>query len=76
MIYYIIEIKCIATSANPGFAKDTVKIAQQSVLIGIAVGVVLMFIASFGLIPAFIGAMFQEVVDVIAIVSALRAHRN
>lgn len=57
-------------------AKDTVKIAQQSVLIGIAVCVVLMFIASFGLIPAFIGAMFQEVVDVIAIVSALRAHRN
>lgn len=26
MIYYIIEIKCIATSDNPGFAKDTVKI--------------------------------------------------
>ena len=57
-------------------AKDTVKIAQQSVLIGIAVCVVLMFIASFGLIPAFIGAMFQEVVDVVAIVSALRAHND
>lgn len=57
-------------------AKDTVKIAQQSVLIGIAVCVVLMFIASFGLIPTFIGAMFQEVVDVIAIISALRAHND
>lgn len=57
-------------------AKDTVKIAQQSVLIGIAVCVVLMFIASFGLIPTFIGAMFQEVVDVVAIISALRAHND
>lgn len=31
--------------------------------------------AAFGVIPAIVGALFQEVVDVVAILNALRAMR-
>ncbi|BCA85622.1 cobalt ABC transporter ATP-binding protein [Enterococcus saigonensis] len=54
-------------------AQDTMKIARQSVLIGIFICVGLMLIASTGVIPALIGAMLQEVVDTVSILSALRA---
>ena len=57
-------------------AKHTMTIARQSVLIGLFVCVVLMLIASTGIIPTLIGAMLQEVVDTVAIVSALRANKN
>ncbi len=49
------------------------KVARQSVLIGIAICTILMLIASFGVIPAIIGALFQEVVDTVTILWALRA---
>ena len=52
---------------------DTVRIALQSIWLGIAVSVGLMFVAAFGLIPATAGALLQEVVDLAAILSALRA---
>lgn len=54
-------------------SKDTMKVARQSVLIGIAICTILMLIASFGVIPAIIGALFQEVVDTVTILWALRA---
>ncbi|EGO9000611.1 cadmium-translocating P-type ATPase [Enterococcus faecalis] len=56
-------------------AQDTMKIAKQSVLIGIFICVLLMLIASTGIIPALFGAMLQEVVDTVSILSALRARR-
>ncbi len=57
-------------------AQDTMKIAKQSVLIGIFLSAfLLMLIASTGIIPALIGAMLQEVVDTVSILSALRARR-
>lgn len=52
---------------------DTMRIALQSIWIGIAFSVVLMLIAAFGLIPATAGAALQEVVDLVAILNALRA---
>ncbi|ORN20568.1 heavy metal translocating P-type ATPase [Lentilactobacillus parabuchneri] len=52
---------------------DTMNVARQSVLIGIAICTILMLIASFGVIPAIIGAMLQEVVDIVTILWALRA---
>jgi len=55
---------------------ETMKIARQSVFIGIAVCTVLMLIAAFGVLPALIGAGLQEVVDVISITSALRALKD
>jgi heavy metal translocating P-type ATPase len=55
------------------FGRDTVRIALQSIWLGIAVSVVLMVIAAFGVIPATAGALIQELVDVATILAALRA---
>lgn len=55
-------------------AKDTIHIALQSIWIGIAISVGLMLLASTGRIPAVVGAGLQEVVDVVVIINALRAH--
>ncbi|MGP4115722.1 heavy metal translocating P-type ATPase [Levilactobacillus zymae] len=57
-------------------SRDTMRIARQSVLIGIAICTGLMLIASFGVIPAIIGALFQEAVDTITILYALRARTD
>ncbi len=54
-------------------SRDTMRIARESVLIGIAICTGLMLIASTGIIPAIIGALFQEVVDTVTILAALRA---
>ncbi len=54
-------------------SRDTLTIAKQAVLIGIIICVILMLIAATGLIPAIIGALFQEVIDVVSILYALRA---
>ncbi|WP_288659057.1 heavy metal translocating P-type ATPase [uncultured Limosilactobacillus sp.] len=51
---------------------DTIKIAKQAVLIGIAICTILMLIATTGIIPAFVGAMLQEVIDTVSILWALK----
>lgn len=51
----------------------TVSIALQSIWVGIGASVALMIVASFGLIPAVVGAALQEIVDLITILGALRA---
>ena len=56
-------------------AKDTIKIAKQAVLIGIAICIILMLVACTGILPAFVGAMFQEVIDTVSILWALKARR-
>ena len=57
-------------------SQDTMRIARQSVLIGIVICVVLMLIASTGVIPALLGAALQEVIDTVSILSALRARKE
>ncbi|WP_407885749.1 heavy metal translocating P-type ATPase [Levilactobacillus sp. N40-8-2] len=57
-------------------AQDTMRVAKQAVLIGIFICTGLMLIASFGVIPAIIGAVFQEVVDTVTILYALRARTD
>lgn len=57
-------------------SQDTMRIARQSVLIGLAICVGLMLVASTGVIPALLGAALQEVVDTVSILSALRARRD
>ncbi|WP_090709566.1 heavy metal translocating P-type ATPase [Mycetocola miduiensis] len=56
-----------------GIGRDTVRIALQSIWLGIAISVVLMLIAAFGFIPAVAGAIIQELVDLATILAALRA---
>ncbi|WEO76670.1 heavy metal translocating P-type ATPase [Cryobacterium sp. SO2] len=56
-----------------GIGRDTVRIALQSIWLGIALSVGLMLVAAFGLIPATVGALLQELVDLATILNALRA---
>lgn len=56
-----------------GIAKRTLSVAKESVLIGIILSIGLMFVAAFGLIPAFWGAVAQEGLDLVSMVLALRA---
>lgn len=55
-------------------AKHTFKIARQSILIGIGLSVGLMLIFATGRFKPIYGALIQEVVDVVVIFNALRAH--
>ena len=64
---------CPAPSALWISAIDTTRIALQSIWLGIALSLVLMVIAAFGVIPATLGAALQEVVDLATIANALRA---
>ncbi|MCP8860993.1 cadmium-translocating P-type ATPase [Latilactobacillus curvatus] len=57
-------------------ARDTMRVARQAVLIGIAICIGLMLIASTGIVPALVGALFQEVVDTVSILYALRARTD
>lgn len=56
-------------------AQQTMRIAKQSVLIGIIICTLLMVVASTGVLPALVGAALQEIVDVTSIISALRARK-
>lgn len=54
----------------------TIKIAMQSIMIGIIISTGLMLFATTGKLPAIVGAGLQELVDVVVIINALRAHRD
>jgi heavy metal translocating P-type ATPase len=66
------DISRVATGVE--IAKRTFRIAKQSIFIGIGLSVLLMLIFSTGKFAPVYGAVIQEVVDVIVIVNALRAH--
>lgn len=57
-------------------SQDTLRVAKQSVLAGLLICLILMLIASTGVIPTLLGAMLQEVVDTVSILSALRARKD
>ncbi|WP_374009224.1 heavy metal translocating P-type ATPase [Leifsonia sp. LS-T14] len=57
-------------------ARRTVAVALQSIWLGIAASILLMCIAAFGVIPAVVGALLQEAVDLATIIAALRAART
>jgi heavy metal translocating P-type ATPase len=54
-------------------ARRSQRIAVQSVLVGMGLSFVAMGAAAFGLLPPVAGAVTQEIIDLIAIVNALRA---
>jgi heavy metal translocating P-type ATPase len=62
----------VATS----IAKRTFQIARQSIWVGLGLSLVLMAIFATGRFSALAGAIIQEVVDVVVIVNALRAHAD
>lgn len=55
---------------------NTLKIGRQAVLIGITTCIILMIVAAFGVLPAIIGAICQEGIDLISILWALRTHKQ
>ena len=57
-------------------SKKTLVIGRQGVLIGIVASLALEIVAATGVIPALIGAVLQEGVDLVSIAWALRAHAN
>ncbi len=68
------DLTKVATAVT--ISKRTMTVAKQSVLIGIFICVFLMLVASTGVIPALFGAVLQEVVDTVSILSALRAKND
>ena len=72
----VITSNDIARVADVAYvSRRTVQIALQSIWMGIIISVGLMLVAAFGYLPAVVGALLQEIVDLVAIVSALRALR-
>lgn len=70
-VILIDDISRVAKAVEIG--RDTVRIALQSIWLGIAASLVLMVVAAGGFIPATVGALLQEVVDLATIIAALRA---
>lgn len=71
VVLLVDEIVRVVTAVRIG--RDTVRIALQSIVVGIALSIGLMIVAAFGVLPALAGAWLQEVVDLVVIVAALRA---
>lgn len=65
------DVSKVATAVAVG--QRTLQVATQAIWVGIAMSVGLMLIAATGVLPAIFGALSQEVVDVVAILYALRA---
>jgi len=61
------------TARAVAIGQDTIRIALQSIWLGIALSLALMILAAVGFIPATIGALLQEFVDLATILNALRA---
>lgn len=73
----VITSNDIARVADVAYvSRRTVQIALQSIWMGIIISVGLMLVAAFGYLPAVVGALLQEIVDLVAILSALRALRG
>jgi len=61
-------------SAAVAIAKRSFHIARQSIFVGIGLSIVLMLVYASGKFSPISGAVIQELVDVVVIFNALRAH--
>jgi heavy metal translocating P-type ATPase len=68
------DISRVATAVAT--ARRTVRIAGQSIAIGIGLSVAFMLVAATGVLPAIAGALVQEGIDVATILNGLRAGRG
>ncbi|WP_342672062.1 heavy metal translocating P-type ATPase [Sanguibacter gelidistatuariae] len=71
VVIMVDDLVRVATAVQ--ISQRTIRVAVQSIGIGIGLSVVLMVLAAFGAIPAIVGAGLQEVVDLVTILNALRA---
>lgn len=72
LVIMVDDIGYVPTAVS--IANRTFKIARQSILIGISFSVILMIIFATGKFSPIYGAVIQELVDVVVIFNALRAH--
>lgn len=72
MVIMLDDLGHVASAVE--IAKRTFRIARQSILVGIGLSLILMAIFATGKFPPLAGAILQEVVDVVVIFNALRAH--
>jgi len=72
MVVMLDDVSRVASGYE--IAKRTFAIARQSILVGIALSLILMLIFATGKFTPLQGAIIQEVVDVVVIFNALRAH--
>lgn len=72
MVVMLDDVSRVASGVE--IAKRTFSIARQSILVGIGLSVGLMFIFATGKFTPLAGALVQEIVDVVVIFNALRAH--
>ena len=56
--------------------RRSLRIATQSVVVGLGASIGAMIVAALGYLPPVWGALFQEVIDVAVILNALRALRG
>ena len=71
IVLLVDDISRVADAVETG--QRMLRVAKQSIYIGLGLSFGLMVLAAFGLIPPAIGALFQEVIDVAVIVNGLRA---
>jgi cation transport ATPase len=71
MVLLVDDVTRVADAVEIG--QRPLKIAKQSIYIGLGASFVFMIIASLGFISPTIGALLQEVFDVAVILNALRA---
>ena len=55
-------------------SKRVLFIAKQCIFVGIGLSIGLMVLAAFGFVTPVVGALLQEVIDVVVILNALRVH--
>ena len=65
------EVSRVADAVDVG--RNTLRIALQSIRVGLGVSGAMMVVAAFGFIPPALGAVLQEALDVAVILNALRA---
>jgi heavy metal translocating P-type ATPase len=57
-------------------SRNVLRIAKESIFVGIGLSILLMLLAVFGFVRPVYGALMQEVIDVIVILNALRVHSS
>jgi P-type E1-E2 ATPase len=71
VVVLVEDLRRVVTSVEIG--RRTTTVARRAVLLGIALSVLLMLVATTGVLPAIVGAGCQELVDLASILYALRA---
>jgi len=73
VVILVDDVARVATAVTT--ARRTVRIARESIALGIGLSLVFMLVAATGVLPAVIGALLQEAIDVATILNGLRAGR-